>query len=114
MTKEVKREYEGKGFASMMLYSDVKPFEIIEVRTENKIMIRRMDAEIDPAWKPIWEAGGFAGHCVNNIDQKWIYSSNETYLIIPIRKRKDGKWYDKNGSRYQLFNSPYKFHDFNF
>jgi len=101
-------------YANQIGWTDVDPFEIVEVRTANKLMVRLMSSELDPSWKPEVVIGGFSGHTLNNHSQKWIITSNEKYKVFAIRKRKDGRWYDKYNNRYQISEEPSKFHDFNF
>ena len=95
-------------------YSDVHPFEIIEKRTAKKIIVRGMDAELDPNFKCDTTIGGFVGHCNNNHAQSYTYTSNETYPEKAIRLDKWGRWKDKYGFKYNLATSPYKFYDYNF
>lgn len=101
-------------FANQVLYTDVLPFEIVEVRTANKIMVREMTATLDPTWKPEMIPGGFVAHTVNNDSQRWIYSSDPEAPVIPLRRRKDGFYYTTGGSRHRISTKPYKFHDYNF
>ena len=101
-------------FASRILHTDVDPYEIIKKNTEKKLTIRSMTAELDPTWKPETIVGGFAGHTVNNHSQKWVIESNENGVVVEIRKRKDGRWYDKHGTRFDIDTEPHKFYDYNF
>lgn len=103
-------------YANEACWSDVEPHEIINRVSHITLEIRAMDAVRSPDWKPEIVAGGFAGHCVNNNDQKdaWIITSNENNGIFRIRKNKRGVWKDKWGSRYFLSDKPVKKYDFNF
>ena len=100
--------------ANKIGYSDVYPFEIMEKRTDRKLMVREMEAELDPEWKCETVIGGFAGHCTNNRSQKYTYYSNEEYTIKAIRLDKYGNWKDKFGNCFLLNTHPYKFYDYNF
>jgi len=100
--------------ANQYLHSDVYPFEIIEKRTPRKILIRMMDAELDPNFKCDFEPGGFAGHCKNLHEQRYTYSSNEGYVIKAIRLDKKGVWKDKYGNKFNLALKPRKFYNYNF
>ena len=100
--------------ANRLGYSDVYPFEIIERRTDRKLMVREMEAELDPEWKCETVIGGFAGHCTNNRSQRYTYSSDENYPIKAIRLNKQGVWKDKYGHEYSLNDHPHKFYDYNF
>lgn len=101
-------------YANRIDYTDVHPFEVVKVISEKTLEIRRMDAKLDPNWKPEIHPGGFVGNCSNQNDQKYTYSSVEDAPTIRIRKHSNGKWYDKNKSRYSLADAPRKFHDYNF
>ena len=64
-------------------------------------------------WKKKVAPGGFCGHVVNQLDQKWSVVSDPTADAIAIRKQKDGSWKSKNG-RHILSCTPRKFYDYNF
>ena len=73
-------------------WSDAYPWEIIKVISSRKIILRRMKAERDPAWKPEMIAGGFSGHCINNNSQRWIITSDQSGKIKVATLRKNNKW----------------------
>lgn len=102
------------GYANESGYSDMYPYEIVKVVSENTIEIRPMDAERDDSVKLKWVPGGFAGHCVNQGEQKWFYKSNPDNPVKRIRRRKDGYFYSGYNTRYYLEQEPRKFHDYNF
>lgn len=52
-------------------YSDIKAATVIK-RTAKFCVVRFDKATLDPSWKPEIIPGGFAGHCANQRDQKWI------------------------------------------
>jgi hypothetical protein len=98
-------------------YSDCHPAEIIEVvRAKNgnikHLVIRGMDSELDPEWKPEMIAGGFAGHCTNQRDQKWILTSNPENHSSKVKLVKDG-WKSEYGKNVSL-GKAVKFYDYNF
>lgn len=101
------------GYANESGYSDVYPYEIVKVVSENTIEIRPMDAERDYSAKLEWVSGGFVGHCVNQDKQKWFYKSNPNNPVKRIRRRKDGYFYN-HCNRVYLEPAPRKFHDYNF
>lgn len=101
-------------YANKCGYTDVDPCEVVQWRTENKVMIRHMNCERDPTWKMDFRPGGFFGHVANDRDQKWFITPNPDAPVFAIRKHKDGKWFDKHGNRYNLAKEPHKFHDYNF
>ncbi len=107
MKKEI--TYEEAAYANQLGWTDVTPYEILEKRTPRKIIIRMMDAELDPNWKMDTSIGGFVGHINNDRTQEYSYSSNELYSEIAIRLNKQGIWKDKYGNCYSLNIIPYKF-----
>ena len=103
-----------KLYANYCGYTDVEPYEVVEVRTANKMMIRAMDAKLDPTWKRDFHPGGFFGHTANDRDQRWFITPNPEAPVRAIRKHKNGKWFDKHGNRYAIDDHPIKFYDHNF
>ena len=101
------------GYANESGYSDMYPYEIVKVVSENTIEIRPMDTERDDSVELKWVSGGFAGHCVNQAQQKWFYKSNPDNSVRRIRRRKDGYFYN-HCNRVYLEREPRKFHDYNF
>ena len=101
------------GYANESGYSDMYPYEIVKVVSENTIEIRPMDTERDDSVELKWVSGGFAGHCVNQGQQKWFYKSNPDNPVKRIRRRKDGYFYN-HCNRVYLEQEPRKFHDYNF
>jgi hypothetical protein len=102
-----------KKYANEIGWSDVEPHEVIREVSAKCIEIRAMDAKLAEGWKPEIIPGGFAGHCVNQSEQEWIYSSRDEAPVFRIRLGKKG-WKDKHGNRYVLADAPRKFHDYNF
>ena len=100
-------------YANHIGYSDVDPYEIVRIVSEKTIEIREMKTEPDTSVELKWVAGGFAGHCVNQNEQKWIISSDETAPVIRIRLGKRG-WKDKYGRKFFVDSKPVKFYDHNF
>lgn len=106
-----------KAFANFSGWSDIEPFEVVKVCTENKVVIRSMQAERAEGWKPEIVSGGFAGHCTNNNDQRkaWDISSDEGGYLVTIRWSKAKlRWQCADGSRYFMSDQPVKKYDFNF
>lgn len=101
-------------YANHCGYSDVNPYEILRHVSEKTIDIRAMDAE-SVKWDAKWVEGGFAGHCVNQQDQKWKITSNEQNRVRRIRwSAAKQQWRTSDGMRFQLSGTPVKFHDYNF
>jgi len=100
-------------FANHFGYSDVDPFEIVRRVSDKTIEIREMDAARDESVKMEFVVGGFAGHCINQDEQKWFITSNPLKPVIRIRLGKGG-WKDKHGRRFGLSDKPKRFYDYNF
>lgn len=100
-------------YANHIGYSDINPYEVVRAISDKTLEIRRMNAERDPSYKPEFVPGGFSGHCVNQLDQEWIITSDPDAAVIRIRLGKRG-WKDASGARYQLSDKPVKFYDYNF
>ena len=56
--------------AAVHLYTDVEAYTII-ARTPQTLTLQRAKAKLAADWKPEIIPGGFAGHCVNNNEQRW-------------------------------------------
>lgn len=101
-------------YANQILHSDVRPAEVTRKVSDKTLVIRPMDAVIDPEWKPEVHAGGFSGHCSNNHEQRWIITSNPENSEIRIRLNSKGQWRCADGNEYRLADQPRYFHDYNF
>lgn len=93
-------------------YSDRTPFEVVKIISDKTLEVRRMDAVLDPDWKPDFHVGGFMGHTANQNTQKWTITSNPSNDVVRIRLGKKG-WKDANGDKYSV-GKAIKFYDFNF
>ncbi len=100
-------------YANHLGYSDVTPYEVIRVVSDKTLEVREMNCERDESVKMEFVVGGFAGHCVNQRDQKWHISSDESSPVIRIRLGKRG-WKDAHGRRFDVSDKPVKFYDYNF
>jgi hypothetical protein len=102
--------------ATAVYYTDRKAFTILSI-TEKEIIVQEDTARIDPSYKPNIIAGGFAGHCLNNNEQKWICTPNKDGYIESFTKRKNGKWVRKGSNMSNgtyLVAGKHHFHDYNF
>lgn len=109
-------------YATHIGYSDREAFEVLSAKG-NALVIRQLDATLDPSWKPEIVAGGFAGHCTNNHTQRYAFASNESNPTITVRlcqakvssaSRRRGSYYSKHGAEFRLSEIPVQFHDYNF
>lgn len=97
------------------LWTDVHPYELIGTRANTIAVIRPMKVTENPNWKPEINIGGFVGHCSNQNEQKWKYSSIEGADEIEVRWSKVKKgWFDKHGNRYTNEGKPEYYYDYNF
>ena len=94
-------------------WSDVTPFEVLSITPSGKTaIVREMKAERDPSWTPIFISGGFADHCVDNKEQKWIITPDADGFVTKVRLTKKG-WKSVMGC-HVASDKPVKFYDFNF
>lgn len=100
-------------FANLHSHTDVEPYEVVRIISDKTIEIRRMEAKRDESVEMKWVAGGFAGHCTNQRDQKWHITSDETAPIIRARRRVDGYFHSAYG-RHMLNDKAIRFYDYNF
>ena len=109
------REVRGRKFANFHGYTDVNPFEIVNIVSEKTIEIRAMETE-QTKMPSDFHPGGFHGHYADNHGgQEYTYSSNKEFSVKRIRwSERKGTWQCKHGSRYHIADAPYKFYDYNF
>lgn len=104
-------------YANQILFSDINPFEVIKYISENKAVIRGMEAteKADSKQKRLdsFVPGGFIGH-FDDEDQEWDIVSDSTKPEITVRKHKDGYWYTAGGTKFLFADEPRKKYDFNF
>lgn len=106
---------DGFGYANKWVGSDCDPYEIVEVLSDRKIVVRAMASSPDPSFVMQWNPGGFAAHLANNQDQKWLIESVETGALVTLTKRRDGKWKAEGTDvEFVLASMPQKFYDWNF
>ena len=95
-------------------YSDVYPYEVIRVVSDQTVELREMDAVLDPSYKQDVIPGGFAGHTLNN-GGDWIITSNETNPTVRARwSMTKNTWQTKHGFRMCMADNPRRFYDYNF
>jgi len=100
-------------YANHIGWSDINPFEVVRRVSDITLEIREMHAERDQSVKLEFVPGGFSAICLNDRDQQWFITSDESAPVIRIRLGKRG-WKDKFGRRYELADEPVKFYDHNF
>lgn len=104
-------------YLNEILHSDVNPYEVVEMITPNKWVVRELDATLKPeARKNIQESfclGGFAGH-VDNDYQEWDIHVNENNPLITVYRGKKNKYFKIGSMPMSMTLSPIKIYDFNF
>lgn len=105
-------------YCNRHLYSDVQPYEVTEVISDNHLKLRSMNSvqteESVKRLKESFSPGGFLGHFENSV-QEWICTSDPKGIVVEVRRRKDGHFYEHGGSiPFVLSDKPVKFRDFNF
>lgn len=96
-------------YCNQYFHTDIEPWEVVEVITHKKVLIRKMDSVIKSAPKEFHQ-GGFSGNFSDNDEQRWECKSNPENLTEVITLTKNG-W---GGGRYRMSDKPVKFYDYNF
>jgi hypothetical protein len=109
-------------------WTDVEPATVIK-RTPSFCVVRIDKAERDPSWQPNIIPGGFAGHCENNNQQRWVFSEDLAGRTMKFSDRgfKHTHWSSATGETFErvwrqgpgkrglrLGAGWRKFHDYNF
>lgn len=106
-------------FANQAFYTDWEPWEVIEIKTDLCLIVRKMKAELtDEGAKGLQDSfipGGFFGH-FDNGKQRWTISSDPEGEVATIRRHKCGTFHiaGEKGSRFYIEAEPYKYYDYNF
>ena len=100
--------------AAVYYYSDVHPCTVIK-RTKKFVTVQMDNYKLNKEIRPNIIPGGFAGHCTNNQDQKWIITANPSGIITEGYLGNDNEWYEKGSNRRTIISQGWvKFHDYNF
>lgn len=109
---------------TVSLYTDAEAGTIIK-KTAKTITMQEDHAKLDN-WKPEIIPGGFAGHCVNQHEQKYTYERNERGSIIKVSLRtcidtegNERRMWKRSGTGVRqgggnVYPGRRKFHDYNF
>ena len=104
-------------YLNEILYSDVNPYEVVEMITPNKWVVRELDATLKTeAKKNIQDSfcpGGFVGH-VDNDYQEWDIRVNEKNPLITVFRGRKTKYFKIGGMPMSMTLHPIKIYDFNF
>lgn len=116
-TNTIEKELGDILYLNEILYSDINPYEVVEMITPNKWVIRKLDTNLKPeARKKIQDnfcPGGFAGH-VDNGCQEWDISVNENNPLITVFRGRKNKHFKIGSMPMSMSHSPIKIYDFNF
>lgn len=96
-------------FINRYLHTDVHPYEVVKVISENCVEVREMDTN-QIVFPKQFHVGGFSAHCADNYNQAYEYISNPNRPTIRLRKGKNG-W---GKGRFLMSEAPYKHYDYNF
>ena len=103
-----------KQFFNEKMFSDVEPYEIVEIINHKKVKVRKMKStRID---KPIYDGMMI----INNKHIRYDYESDDSGHEVIITKRKDDNWYQmgrKSGHYETKFINetlPRKYYDYSF
>ena len=108
-----------KKWFTQFVWSDAHCFEIVEQRTPDLYMVRRMKATITPEadkkLKDSFIPGGFCGHFDNSL-QEWSFESDDNNPVIAIRRHKNGKFYAANTRTcpFVMLDHQFEHYDYNF
>jgi hypothetical protein len=100
------------GGATVCHYSDRTACTITRISPSGKTFWMQEDIATLDDWKPEFIPGGFAGHCVNNAEQQYVYQPNPQGAIHRASLRKDSRYRTTNGEL--VIPGRRHFHDYNF
>ena len=96
-------------FINRVLYTDVIPYEVVKVISENCVEVRELDTN-QIVFPKQFILGGFSAHCADNYNQEYEYISNPNRPTMRLRKGKNG-W---GRGKFIMSESPCKHYDYNF
>lgn len=109
--RDLRDEYKIGDGASVKYWTDIVPATVIKV-TRAGLILREDKTTRDPNWTPEIIAGGFAGHCVNQYEQKWIIEPDPEGQIFTARIHKNGFIFADKTLR--VLKGRRKYYDYNF
>jgi hypothetical protein len=98
--------------ATICHYSDRTACTVVRVSPSGKTLYLQSDKAVLDGWKPEFLTGGFAGHCVNNHEQRYAYQPSPDGHVFRASLRKDGRFRTNNGE--PVVPGRHHFHDYNF
>jgi hypothetical protein len=103
----------GTLYATHYAYSDINPYEVLRVVSDNCLEVRAMNHENDPNDMPTFVPGGFSAICTHFGSR--VISVDPKGKVFKIRrtKRNPERWTYK-GMRFALDKEPRAYYDHNF
>lgn len=102
-----------RGFANNYGWSDVHPYEVVKVISDQTVEVREMDTK-QTVFPQNFQVGGFVAHCVDNYNQDYEYTSNPDNPVIRIRWSKANSCWNGSTGKFIMEDKPYKKYDYNF
>jgi hypothetical protein len=104
-------------YVTETMYSDCHAWVVVG-RTAKTITVSPVLVKRNPDWKPEFIAGGFAGHCVNQQDQTWLFDQIDTAVTKTLRVVKTRRGGSDMMWRYKgttfIANGAVEIYDYNF
>ena len=109
--RDLREEFQVGDGVSIKYWTDIEPATVIRV-TRCSLTLQMDKAELDKDWRPEIIAGGFAGHCVNQYEQKWVITPDPEGRLYSARVHKNDCIYADKSLR--VFKGRRKYYDYNF
>lgn len=110
-----------KQYINYRLYTDISPYEVIEMSKSGKTAkVRPMKCERINQQEDVVIPGGFCAHTSSPKGQQWSFEPDEEACVRTMSLRKDGLWRFKGcasvggGCCGQLEGKPFKYYDYNY
>ena len=113
--EETRRLREIKAYANYHMHTDVQPYEVVRVISDQTVEVRPMKTK-QIAFPQQFTPGGFVGHFHDNRSgQDYEYLSDPDAPVMRIRWSKANRqWQNGKYMRFRMADKPYKFYDYNF
>ncbi len=103
----ITEELVGK-YINRVLWSDVYPVgKIVAIKGKTKVVVQPVVAS-ENLTKMEFVVGGFAGHCINQWDQRYEFIEQGDTFELPLSNNSMKKRF------LQIADNPYKYYDYNF
>ena len=103
----------GTLYATHFAYSDINPYEVIRVVSDNCLEVREMSHENDPNDMPKFVPGGFSAICTH-FGKRLITKNPNGRTFKITRKKKDPTRWGYKSMRFGLDKEPHAYYDHNF